>query len=383
MKLFITALLIFFITSSYGKQFNQVKDSIEFVVEGKVHGLNGETIALVIPSYIIKNKITTVVKNDRFEFKGKILDKDVFADIMLDKDITDPTGIYDSFGFILSEGKTVLEFKAIKNSNVHRYLFDSLKVLEGQSGIEYYKYRKLIRKEILGGITYKRDSIYIDSLFKFVFPQRRQRFESMFNKLKDSIGCYYVKLKILAELSKSFIYNEDKSLGIEGKQYLINQFKELAPYLLTHTEYQYYQNYFLLQLKKDKIVFKDFELESIDNSKIKLSDIIKKNRYTVLYFWWSSCAPCRAFNKSNSQDYSLLRSKSVEIVSINTDVTKVQWKNASKSDKFKWKNLYAGSLSQMLTHYQVEAFPTKIVINNKFEIVDVKFSSLKDLINIF
>jgi len=61
---------------------------------------------------------------------------------------------------------------------------------------------------------------------------------------------------------------------------------------------------------------------------------------------------------------------------------KYKWRTASQKDRIPWINLYAGNNSPIIPSYQVEAYPTKIVLNNQLEIIDVSFTSLKDLLKL-
>lgn len=371
-------LLIYY--SSFSKEFEYKDDSVHFVVSGKVNGLNGEKISLVIPSYKNQKRYTTIVKEGKFKFRGKIIDHDIFAELLLDQDVTNPTGIYDVFQFVLSEGETEISFNAIKNTNVHRYKFDSSKIIHGRSAKDYMKFRKILFENAYSNLTYKDDSLYLDSLHRLVFPHRRMLLENLYSQIKDSITSNYVKTKLLIDIAKSPLYQEDLLLGEDGKRFVVKEFNKLKPLILSHSDFNYYETYFLEEFQKKKIIFKDFELESINKKTVRLSDIIKNNEYTVLYFWWSACAPCRKFNQIEGANYSLLKQKNIEFVSINTDKLKFLWEKATSQDNIKWKNLFAGSISPILTHYQVNSFPTKIILNKNFEIIDLKFKTMNDLL---
>lgn len=229
---------------------------------------------------------------------------------------------------------------------------------------------------------FKADSLYLDSLSKFVFPERRMKFEMLYSKIKDSIIYPYVKVKILEELSKTPLYTNSKGAKNESFSFITSEFKNLDSALLKHTDYAYFKSYFNQSIKIGKIVFKDFELESVNSEKVKLSKIIASNKYTLLYFWWSGCSPCRNFIKNEQKNYSSIRSKGIEVVSINTDQVKWNWRNASIKDRIQWVNVYAGSISPIVLDYGVESYPTKILFTNKFEIIEKKINSLVDLLDL-
>ncbi|MEN9298003.1 MAG: hypothetical protein RLZZ429_316 [Bacteroidota bacterium] len=379
-KLIISISCMLVLSSTYAYQ----TDSLDFIIEGHVTGLNNKKITLHIPAYPIDNRQITVVKDDHFIFKGKLVDTTIYARVLLDEDITNPTGAYTTFPFILSSGKNSISFKAtpVKNEAI-RYRFSDLAIIEGAPAIQFNKYQALLNKEVFSGLSYRPDSLYLDSMNRIVIPQRRQRFEQLFVSLKDSIEYPYVQLKLLENFSKSALYDKDDTyLTPIQKKFVLEQFKSIEPKLYRHSENPYWSSYFSNFVSKDKLSFHDFELLATDQQKVKLSTIAKKNKYTVLYFWWSGCAPCRVFINKERNNYNSLKQRSIEFVSINVDDMKYKWRSASQKDRIPWINLYAGNNSPIIPSYQVEAYPTKIVLNNQLEIIDVSFISLKDLLKL-
>jgi len=379
-KLIISICSTLILSTTYAYQ----TDSLDFTIEGYATGLNNKKVTLHIPAYPIDNRQITVVRDNYFIFKGKLVDSTIYARILLDEDITNPTGAYTTFPFILSSGKTSISFKAtpVKNEGI-RYRFSDLAIIEGAPAILFYKYQDLLNKEVFGGLSYRPDSLYLDSMNRIVIPLRRKKFEELFVSFKDSIGYPYVQVKLLENFSKSALYDKDDMyLTPVQKRFILEQFKSIEPNLYRHSEKPFWTSYFSNFVSKDELSFHDFELLSSDQQKLKLSTIVKKNKYTVLYFWWSGCVPCRVFINKERNNYNLLKQKNIEFVSINVDDMKYKWRNASQKDKIPWINLYSGNNSPIIPSYQVEAYPTKIIFNNQLEIIDVSFISLKDLLKL-
>ena len=379
-KLIISICSTLILSTTYAYQ----TDSLDFTIEGYATGLNNKKVTLHIPAYPIDNRQITVVRDNYFIFKGKLVDSTIYARILLDEDITNPTGAYTTFPFILSSGKTSISFKVtpVKNEGI-RYRFSDLAIIEGAPAILFYKYQDLLNKEVFGGLSYRPDSLYLDSMNRIVIPQRRKKFEELFVSFKDSIGYPYVQVKLLENFSKSALYDKDDMyLTPVQKRFILEQFKSIEPNLYRHSEKPFWTSYFSNFVSKDELSFHDFELLSSDQQKLKLSTIVKKNKYTVLYFWWSGCVPCRVFINKERNNYNLLKQKNIEFVSINVDDMKYKWRNASQKDKIPWINLYSGNNSPIIPSYQVEAYPTKIIFNNQLEIIDVSFISLKDLLKL-
>tara|TARA_R110000744_G_scaffold131862_1_gene240033 strand:- start:62 stop:358 length:297 start_codon:yes stop_codon:yes gene_type:complete len=80
--------------------------------------------------------------------------------------------------------------------------------------------------------------------------------------------------------------------------------------------------------------------------------------------------------------YSNLKLKGIEIVGINVDDGISKWKKASIKDSLSWINLYAGANSKIQTDYNVTAFPTKIVVDKNFKIIDVDFKDANELLKL-
>ncbi|UYW01199.1 AhpC/TSA family protein [Flavobacterium agricola] len=72
----------------------------------------------------------------------------------------------------------------------------------------------------------------------------------------------------------------------------------------------------------DKYV--DFEMNNINNQKIKLSDVHKK--ITLLEFWASNCEPCRIENPNLVEVYKKFQKKGFNILGVSLDKNVTNWK---------------------------------------------------------
>lgn len=68
---------------------------------------------------------------------------------------------------------------------------------------------------------------------------------------------------------------------------------------------------------------------------------ISKGKKTLLLFWASWCAPCRAENRQLKALYPQLQSRNVDIVSISLDDDKSSWLNAARQDALPWLDLWS------------------------------------------
>ncbi|MBX9735109.1 MAG: redoxin domain-containing protein [Chitinophagaceae bacterium] len=374
----------FFIIAAIG--YGRDKDSVSFTIEGHVKGLDDKKVALIFPAYGLEKRMIAVVRNGSFKFEGKMVDSFILAKILLDEVITNSSVIYSTFPLIVAPAKTSISFNAVyMNGEDAYYRFEDLEIKEGSVSMLYRKFLTQLNKEVFGGMQYRSDSAYLDSMNRVVLPERRQRFEKLFSIFKDSIHNEYILMKLLEDFTKSSLYTlskENKYITEKEKQFIYNTYKSLSKNLKGYAENDYWESFFSNFIQSKKLTFQDFELVSGNKDKVRLSEIIKKNKYTVLYFWWSGCRPCLAFMIKERANYASLKKRNIEFISINVDEIKDRWKIASQKISIPWINLYAGQGSPMIPSYQIEVFPTKVVFNNQYEIVDINFKSMQDLMKL-
>ncbi len=83
----------------------------------------------------------------------------------------------------------------------------------------------------------------------------------------------------------------------------------------------------------------DFSCPNRQGQTVKLSDIVTKNKYTLLDFWASWCGPCRAEMPTVKQAYDLYHSKGLEVVGVSLDNTAQAWERAINSLNLNWIHL--------------------------------------------
>lgn len=101
-------------------------------------------------------------------------------------------------------------------------------------------------------------------------------------------------------------------------------------------------------------------------------NLIAKNKYTLVDFWASWCAPCRANFPHLKELYQKYKSKGLDILSISTDKSKDKWKKALENDSLPWLNILDNYLLETKTIsilYGIERLPTMFLIDSKGEII--------------
>ena len=117
--------------------------------------------------------------------------------------------------------------------------------------------------------------------------------------------------------------------------------------------------------------YTDFALPTLDGKRVLLSDVVAKNKITMVDFWASWCGPCRMEMPHVVQAYSKFRGKGLEIVGVSLDEKKEDWENAVKDMGLGW--IQASDLKgwecSAARLYQVQGIPACVLINQKGEIV--------------
>ena len=85
--------------------------------------------------------------------------------------------------------------------------------------------------------------------------------------------------------------------------------------------------------------FTDFSMPDPDGKTIKLSDIISKNKYTLIDFWASWCGPCRREMPNVVAAYKEFNKKGFGIVGVSLDSKAEDWKKAIKDLNMTWDHM--------------------------------------------
>lgn len=86
-------------------------------------------------------------------------------------------------------------------------------------------------------------------------------------------------------------------------------------------------------------MFKDIEATDANGQRVKLSDIVAKNKFTILEFWASWCGPCRGEIPNLKKAYAKYKEKGLEIYALSIDQKNAQWLQALKEENTPWLNL--------------------------------------------
>ncbi len=110
--------------------------------------------------------------------------------------------------------------------------------------------------------------------------------------------------------------------------------------------------------------FIDFTLKTPQGKDLSLSEIVAKNKVTLVDFWASWCGPCRAEMPNVVAAYKTFKSKGLEIVGVSLDDSMEKWTAAIKDLKITWPQMsdLKGWKCEAAGLYNVRAIPATLLI---------------------
>jgi thiol-disulfide isomerase/thioredoxin len=123
------------------------------------------------------------------------------------------------------------------------------------------------------------------------------------------------------------------------------------------------------------------EIEGVDRNgtPVKLSEVIKKNKYVLLEFWASWCGPCRAEFPYMKSVYPSYHPDGFEIFAITNDSKEKAWLKALDKEDVPWINIFPGHRDYAYK-YAVTGIPANFLIDSKGVIVakDLRHEKLSE-----
>ena len=117
--------------------------------------------------------------------------------------------------------------------------------------------------------------------------------------------------------------------------------------------------------------FIDFEMPTPDGKTLKISDVVSKNKYTLIDFWASWCGPCRAEMPDFDAAYNTYKDDIVFLMVNMTDGSRETVEVASEfiaNSGYTFPVYYDTQYSASIT-YSVASLPTSYFLNSQGELV--------------
>lgn len=110
----------------------------------------------------------------------------------------------------------------------------------------------------------------------------------------------------------------------------------------------------------------DMEYPDTDNAPVRLSSVVNNpaNRYVILDFWATWCAPCVQSIPTLKEVYAKYHDKGLEIYSISQDSKAKEWKTFVAENEMTWINVLAHG-GKVYKDYGIQYIPTVFLIDCK------------------
>lgn len=128
--------------------------------------------------------------------------------------------------------------------------------------------------------------------------------------------------------------------------------------------------------------FTDFTMKTPEGKDLSLSEIVAKNKVTLVDFWASWCGPCRAEMPNVVAAYKTFKSKGLEILGVSLDDNKDKWTKAIKDLNITWPQMsdLKGWECEGAKLYNVRGIPSTLLIGQDGTILakDLRGKELED-----
>ncbi|MDR6571164.1 TlpA disulfide reductase family protein [Chitinophaga ginsengisegetis] len=297
-----------------------------FYLKGTVEEWRGKDSVFIY--YLRDNKQvtdSTVATDGHFEFKGSI-SQPVLTYIALHKPIK-PTEIRDNYRFYLEEG------------NIRLHAKDSLRhsfITSGKVNADYQELEKAI------AVTSKR---LLALKMEAVKSTPEQRKTPAFAALEKE---YYTGLDSMEAIRIRFIKTHPASfMSLEALNVIAGntmQFQKTAPLfekLSPSLKQTPLGKDFASRLETAKktltgVVMPSFTSLDTARKEVHLKEVVQHAKVTLVDFWASWCAPCRAENPNVVKAFNAFHEKGFDIISVSLDDNADRWKAAIIKDGMPW-----------------------------------------------
>lgn len=307
------------------------------------------------------------VDNGYFEFTGGYHDRIVRMLLVPSKAIGGPVVVEN--GVINVNFGNTMERSGTEGNAILQRFMDAKEHLEGLEGVTSSAYLKSMPmdKSVCDSLVAEREKARAKLAAYAYF--------AIENNIDNNLGLFL--------MTKSY-----KMIDAERLFPLL----ERVPSYLRDTRFDFVNDYVstLVNNNRNKAgtavgrTYLNFELPDINDEKVIFSSFVNKNRYTLLQFWASWCAPCRMELPKITKLCGKYGKQGFAAVGVSLDADAGEWRNAVSSLGLSWRQLCSpsGGSNEVAAAYGVDALPSNILINSKGTIIarDLTASELDSIL---
>ncbi len=228
------------------------------------------------------------------------------------------------------------------------------------------------RSQAFEGID-KQDRKAMEAAYNSFSKESRAVSQYIHNHYKNILEGKYPTIAKMFALERHYDW---VNYGFEQKIALLDEYeKELGQHKFLVHQRNMYKRGLEKQEIRDSVnegkPFKDFESTTINGERIKLSEVVSQNKYTLVEFWASWCGPCRGAFPHLKELYEKYHDKGLEVFGVSLDNKEKDYRKASEEEKLPWVNTvnYEGFKSKPAQDYAVSGIPYTVLIGNDGTIV--------------
>ncbi|MEG1794541.1 MAG: TlpA disulfide reductase family protein [Rikenellaceae bacterium] len=165
-----------------------------------------------------------------------------------------------------------------------------------------------------------------------------------------------------------------RHMGRSASYQEIDSLLKLLPQNIQNTTYGKRARFIAEAQRNTEIGMPYMEIEESDNTGVvrKLSDEVKKNKYTLLTFWASWCGDCRDNIPFIREAYEKYKDQGFGVYSVSMDYTKAEWEGYVVTNELPWINVsdLKGWDCVPADKYFVQTITTTYIIGQDGKIID-------------
>lgn len=285
-----------------------------FQINGRIEGLSDGIAYLQSSEY----QDSSLIENGKFAFSG-LLQKPLLCEIEIE-------GIGKSQAFYVENSE--IEIAGSIDS------FEALKISGSKTEEERATYQSCM------------------AVFDKEYADLEKEYESADEEREAQLDAIYEQIELRQiEAQKQFVREYPSSflsigilIEIDWSFSSASEYDEVVSLLdttLSRYEGTVYLQDLVNRMRNVEIgeVAPDFEMNDMNGSPVRLSNMYPQSELLLLDFWASTCGPCRRENKNIRLAYDLYQNRGLDILGVSTDTRREIWLEAIEADGLVWKNV--------------------------------------------